>query len=118
MKTEQAIAGHVAALTQRWGNTYTFIKAGGSKHSASQETEETIKVKGILMAKGSVVQPLVHAQGSPGEVTEFRLYSADYRAAQITTSHSIHVDDSANYAVETVRHPAHSIGVWVISLTV
>lgn len=118
MKTEHAISGHVAALTKRWGYTYTFTKAGESKHSTSTDIDETITVDGVLTAKGSTVQPVRHKEGSPGKVTEFRFYSADHRAAQITTAHSIHVDDSTNYAVETVRQPAHSIGVWVISLTV
>lgn len=118
MSVERAIPGALAKFVKRYGGTYTFTKAGDSKFNPNLEPEETIKVRGLLIAKGRTVQLLRHSAGSTGKVTDMLFYSTDHAAAQITNKHSIHADSSANYAVESIRQVIHTIGVWVISFSV
>lgn len=117
MSLKYAISRHMLKITTRFGGRYQFTWAGQSKFNIDRSYTATLEVQGILIAQGGNPIPSIHALGSTGKTTAYRLYTTDATAAQLSTDYSIHVDDNHLYAVESIRQPLPTIGVWVVSLS-
>ena len=117
MSIEHVIPKCLSKLEARFGGSYTFALAGNAKTNRDLSDAVTVQVRGILVAQSGSPIPKIHARGSVGKTTAYRLYTADATVTQLNKQYSVYVDETLLYAVETIRQPIATIGVWVVSLS-